>query len=39
MTRLRRGYVEIAHEMRERPMPVRRIAAGLAVDESTLRYS
>lgn len=38
MAKLRRAHVMIAREMVERDVSVRRVAAQLGVDESTLRY-
>lgn len=38
MAKVRRAHVMIAREMIDRDVPVRRVAAQLGVDESTLRY-
>lgn len=38
MAKLREDHVTIAREMRARQVPIRRIAAQLGVDESTIRY-
>lgn len=38
MTKLREDHVTIAREMLARQVPIRRIAAQLGVDESTVRY-